>query len=386
MYHPKRKRLGAIFIIFFVVDLEADEVKLLGKPTFRDVEVVDFKDGSLVFEGVSRQTLRKPISQIEWFTIDRYPALTNAEQLAAANEWPSAVRSYELAMDRLAEPWLRDWIQLRILRALDGTGAYDDAVSRYIELLSQREDRDVLPPPRNAGPPNSPVNANARLILATALEEPLKNRVRGQLESLLLELVLIDTETQIPRQLKVPEDLLPDRDREGASADANPKKKKRRRYGLLPEYATAAPVTKLPAETILLESIQREVDAGDVEGASVAMSDIRPFLHEHDVPRADVLLARMHLARREFAAALEVLARLTGSTEPHDFRCDALYYSGLAALRLERADLAVEYLTQLRENRTCEGVWADLATQLLAEANQRSKAATGPVDASRDGV
>lgn len=373
MYPRSCKRLAAIFAVFCAATLPADEVKLRKKPVFRGVAILDFRDGDLIFRGVSRQTLRKPIAQVEWFTIDRYPALTNAEQLAAANEWPSAVRSYQLAMDNLVEPWLRDWIQLRILRALDGTGAYDQAVSRYIELLSARDESVSLPPPRNPGPPGSRVNANARLILTTALDEPLKNRVRGQLESLLLELVMLDPEMDIPRQLKVPDDLLPDRDRE-ASADGTKskkkKKKKRRRYGLLPEYATAAPVTKLPAGTPLLPRIQRDLDAGETDRAAEELQEVRPFLHTDDEPRADFLQARIHIAERDYASAFELLSQLAELPRTSEFRCDALYYAGLTATRLERFDVAIDYLDTLADDGSCDEIWTDLAQQVRDEVKK----------------
>ncbi|MEW6253844.1 MAG: hypothetical protein AB1716_24625, partial [Planctomycetota bacterium] len=156
----------------------------------------------VVFRGLSGQYLVKPLGEVEWLAMDRYPRLTVPEQAAARGEWVAAADGYSAALAEVREAWLRELVGLRLLRAADLAGRFDEAVATFLRLLES--DPDVRPPV-HPGPAGSDVNRRARTALEGAARHaaaPAAERVRG----LLLELLIYEDVQPLPPELAAPID------------------------------------------------------------------------------------------------------------------------------------------------------------------------------------
>ncbi|MFQ5805705.1 MAG: tol-pal system YbgF family protein [Phycisphaerae bacterium] len=143
--------LGVFFTFLLTAGFTwADAVVLKGRPPFRNVRIIDFKHGRLVFRGVSKEVLRKPLNEVARFKIDRSPILTGAEALAQTNAQESPA-AYRRALTKAADPWLRDLIRVRLLEACDRAGRFDEAVALYTELLRGQTVPANSPAPRHPG-------------------------------------------------------------------------------------------------------------------------------------------------------------------------------------------------------------------------------------------
>ncbi|MDX2198447.1 MAG: hypothetical protein SF069_05680 [Phycisphaerae bacterium] len=290
---------GAIFAPSAVV--LADSVKLLDRPVFENVAVEGFRDGKLHFRGVSGQLLKKPLAQVEWFTADNVPELTEAERAIAGGRAADAIPLLVSAVKEDSEPWLKDWVQLRLLRAFDAAGRFDEAVAQYVELLRSGAADERVAPPRVAGPPESAMNAAARRILKGALDDPKIGAAQMTARGFLLEIALLDDASDQITEIR------------GDATAAESKRRQKPRYGLLPEQSEARPKSRfgLPPNSFLLSYAARVL-----EPLPSAEEKRPPTPTEEDLARALRVLsnARSHLADADGELATLLIGRLRGAT------------------------------------------------------------------------
>ena len=361
----------ALFSVLAFGPAFADSVKLRGKPVFQNVEVQTFRDGRLEFRGVSGQVLRKPLDQIEWFTMEAFPEFAAAEELAGAGRWAEAVPEFVLAADRTEEAWLRAWIQIRLLQALDRAGRFPEAVGQYLSLLASGSRHAGVTPPRFAGPAGSEENRKARDLLAGAIRDPAYGPVHDLLRGFLLELVILDCEEPVPAVLDLPDEVLPDRARAaGARPRAAPARPK---YGLLPDRVALGRLPRLPENSFVLSHVASLIEdaaqpdpvigaaekpagcIGDLAAALRRLEEALPFVADADVAIAALIEGRLEIQLGDYAAAIDSLARVGGKAGADPaVACEALYYSGLAQERAGRLEMATSFYREAADRRDCD--------------------------------
>lgn len=313
----------------------ADTVKLRNKPEFRHVRVTGFRDGKLVFRGVSQQYLRKPLADVEWLEIERLPALGDAERAAAIGRWNIATTRYETAQQLADDEWLQRFVRVRLLWAYDAAGRFDLAVELYIETLSLHPADLAQLVPTNPGPPGSHANRRARAALEAAASAPAAPGTLERARELLLQLLIYEEVTSLPFP-PAPSDHLPPDPR--APAD-DP-------LGLLPPAPATSPSRNeaqsviLPADSFLLSAASHALDRGDLRRARYLVDAARPFVAADQTRPWQFIDARCQLGAGQFAAAAASLLDLAENDPDPGRSAAALYYVGLAHERMSRPDVA----------------------------------------------
>ena len=317
----------------------ADTVKLANKPAFRNVVVTDFRDLRLVFRGVSRQYLHKPLDEVEWLTIDGRSDFNSAEQAAATEAWTAAVAHYESALSAADAPWLQSLIRVRFLGASQRAGRFDRAVALYVGLLNS----GILLPPRytpaNPGPIGSDINRRARTTLETALAASPAPVVREALRTLQLELLLFEDVDPLPADLIVATTAT----RPTASRPSH-----RRPVGILPEPeddappppARATPPPTLHAESLVLKAARAAADSRDFRRAARLLERGLAFVATSDRGPWRLLFGRCRIELGDYAPAAADLLDLAETESDPARSAEALYYVAQAHERMGRGDVA----------------------------------------------
>jgi tetratricopeptide (TPR) repeat protein len=340
-----------LFLLVHAGDAGADTVKLRGKPAFRNVQVVGLRDGRLVFKGVSRQHLRKPLAQIEWVEVDRVATLGPAERARAAERWAVAVRAYRQALEEIREPGLTGFARLRLLECCDRGGLFDEAVALYVELVRQDATLASEYTPRCPGRPGSPTNDAARGHLEAALALTRSATAASLWRNLLLEIVLYEEADDWPAALA--EGGPPGGDQAGPtpasrSVEASPSS--------APTAPSASRPLRLPADSLPLTAARAALAAGDTQRAHRLLERSLPFVDPADRGPWKLLLGRCRMELGRYAQAAAELAELAETDADPARAAEALYYLGLAHERMGRPEVAIRLYRELlaRENLPAE--------------------------------
>jgi hypothetical protein len=319
--NPYRNLCGLAAFLLLLGRSAGDVVKLVGKPEFRHVAITDLRQGKLVFRGVSRQFLSKPLAEIEWFAINDRPALTAAEEAAARGEWGLAADEYSRTLADASPAWMRQLARLRLLRALDESGQFDRAVGVYIELV---RGGTPIPPgcaPKRPGSAGAEVNRAAR----TALDDALRDR-RARLDDPL-------------RRLRFEIQLFEDATAPASDAAAS-------------RPAVRGNETVLPGIALTPDSLVFEAARGalrDRENDRALRLLEAGILRVPIAERASlrILLGRARIERGQFAEAADDLMALAEPPADPAIIAEARYYVGLAHERMQRGDVAESMYRQV---------------------------------------
>ncbi|MFH1748645.1 MAG: hypothetical protein ABIG44_16545 [Planctomycetota bacterium] len=341
-----------------VVDLAcADIVKLHNKPPFHHVHISDFRAGRVVFRGVSKQYLRKPLDQIEWLKLDACPALGVAERAAAAGQYNLAVTAYRQALNQATQPWLSDLIRYRLLTTCDRSARFTEAVEIYVDLLNRQGDTTLLPSPRNPEPPGSAGNAQALDIVQTTLAATESAPVRRRLLILALELRLYENSDNIPITSSP----------SGPSATSAPVRSPL--LGLpLPTRKSAR--LKLPGDSFLITAARNALDTNDNQRARSLIERAWPYIDTAEQNPWRLVLGRAKLAAGDAAQASVDLLALSETAADPVVATTALYYLGAAHEQMNQVDTAIQlYHEVLRHPETSDSI-RHLAGEALARLGE----------------
>lgn len=349
----------------------ADVVHLHDREPLRNVRITDLRDGRLVFRGVSREFLRKPVDAVAAIEVDDLPGVGLAESAAADGDWPTAIAKYEQALAGATAPWLRDYLRFRLARACDRTGRFDAAVEHYLAVLASSAALAERCAPRNPGPPGGPANRAALQRLRDA--RPLASSPAAR--ALFVQIALLeggdvlrsiedsaggnsgvaaaDGSPPAPPASQPGLGLLPPTSAPAATTPpANP--------GLRPAAPPLAPVV-LPADSFLLDVIDRWLDAGEAQPADDLLRRALAYVPLRNRAPWRLRLARVRIERGEpAAAAADLMALAEPPTDPA-VAAEALYHVGLAHERLGQPDVA-------------EGVYRDVCGRAGCPAWLRARA------------
>ncbi len=375
------KSAQRLLYVFFSLVLPAastpaDTVVLKGKPPFRNVHIVDFEHGRLVFRGVSEELLRKPLSDVVRFKMDRNPMLSNAEALAGSDA-EIAITAYRQALADAAEPWLRDLIRVRLLGACDRVGRFDEAVALYAEVL---QDQPLLAEghaPRRPAAPGSAENQNARRHLLAATESNRSRAALTALRTLTLELLLFDGIEPLPPEFTPPASgPVASRPAQPVAA-SQPGNEPPPLFGPPGKRAGAAPAfpgdereqtsgaLRLPEDSFVLTGAQEAFQAADALRAARLLERAMPYLAEEESHAWRLLLGRCRIELGQIARAADELLALTEFTSNHRLAAEALYYVGVAHERMDRADVATRLYGELLQQADAPAEVRRLAQQGL---------------------
>lgn len=326
----------------------ADTVTLAGRPPFRNVQVVGFRDSVLVFRGAAGELLRIPLAEVSRIEMDGLARFSAAERLAAAAEWQEAAAIY-LEDAENAEGWRRALILTRALPVLDRAGDFESAVKVYIDLSQLQSPQAVGYSLKNIGPKGSQQNAAARLRLGGAVRTVTSTQVASELRRLHEEIAIIDDVAEPEPQI--------------TGQDDGPAILSRRQSARKPPV-TAKPV--LRAASVVFEVARKHLDAGDFVEAKRILDRAIPLLEasERGNWRVKLLLERCRIETGEPAAAAAELLAIAESAEP-DTAVEALYYAAVAHARFGRTDVSIGVLRRLSDDPRCgPALYQRIAAQL----------------------
>ncbi len=334
------RRLVFLIILTTAVNpTRADTVKLRGKPAFHNVQIRGLRDGKLIFRGVSRETLRKPVAQIEWLAITGCPRLNQAEQAAYRGAWVTACADYEYVLQATDVPWVRQWAQRRLVIGYDGLGQFDLAVEQYSALLADGAGHATVSP----GRPSARGSVQNRRAIELLSEQQHSGSLAKPSRELLLQLLIFEDVT--------PDILVRRREPHPESQPKSPDEVPS--LGILPP-ATAPAIppaqprvrTYLPADTFLLAAVDDALAEDNATRAGRLVNSSLPFVSPADEPRWRFRQARVWLENGRHAEAGAALLDVHDQLSPAS-RAWALYYVGLAHERMGRNDVALRYYQDL---------------------------------------
>lgn len=293
--------------------VRADTVKLHAKPAFQNVQVTDFRRGRLIFRGVSRQYLRKPLEQIEWVAIDGLTSLSLAEQRIALGRWNEAIGHYETALGSAPQPWQRKFILIRLIAACDRAGEFARAVGHYIKLVQARPAVAAKYGPRHPPTTRSGENADARRKIELAIETGRSTTAREVLRTFLLELMIHERDPRVVELFPPPR----------------------------PNALIRILPATLPETSFLLETAGRSLESGEHARVVAVMEQALPYVRDEKAGPWRLLLARGRVAGGEVKAALPDLISLAERHPDRALAAEALYYLGWAYEKSQRAEAAI---------------------------------------------
>lgn len=311
----------AIALLPLLAIARADEVKLFGKPLFRNVVVTAFEDGRLVFRGISGESIRKPLPQIEWVRSEAAPTLSAAETALQAGNGPAAVDKLRAARQSPIA-WERELAELRLIQALDQTGDFVAAVRQFIQVARDKPLVAETLYPKNFGAFQSAENRLALRELLDARSAKPTGPTDAVLARLQLQISLIEDIDPLPHDLQ-PKPSGPARPATG-----------RRLFGDAAPSPSAQGVT-LGADAALFRVARAAARAGELVRAA--------RLYERGLEFVDPADPGIEALRREQVAAAQQPPRQpanagTNSAPPGDalLAARALYDVALAHERLNR--------------------------------------------------
>ncbi len=356
----------------------ADTVKLNGRPPFRKVTVTDFRDGRLVFRGISRQLLRKPLKVVLWVQIDGQPALNRAEQAAAGGDWHVANAAYQEALDAAAAGWLRDLISVRLSRVSERGGRFDGAVRLYLKTLAEQPTLAAQCRPRSPGAPGSPANRQARQALMAFLGDSPPPAAVSAARTLLLELLLYDGVEPLPEELRPLESSENATTRPAPAADRTP-------LGILPDDDPAPATTRraqlpptLAADSLVLAAARAALHDGNPGRAERLVDRGLPYVKPGERGPWRIVLGRCRIADGQLVLAADDLLALSADAREQATAPLALYYAGLAHERMGRTDVAQSLYAELLERDNLANEVQTLARAGLARIATDAAGGTPP--------
>lgn len=344
----------------------ADIVTLTQRPPFQDVTILDYRDGYLVFRGVSQQVLRKRITELAWLEAPGQPALTEAERLARTGDWRGAVAAYRHVGED-APAWVRTLTQVRLMQALDEAGDFGEAVEVYVMLRTSGQKLPAGAHPYHPGPPGSEVNEKARAALQRGLRRTERD-ARRDLEAFTFELSLADSVPLEPIEA-AHQTSQPSKDAAGHAAaplglfppePAQPARTPEPEIiGLFPAtgpadteggaraiYRPATPVT-LGADALVLVVARDRLAQGHAASALQLLEKALPYVAGDDRGPYTLLAGRCLI---EVGRAPEAISRLmalaTRQSAPSE-SAFALYYAAVAHERLRQPEVAIGLYQEL---------------------------------------
>lgn len=380
------RQFSAILALLVTTAATADIVKLKDKPPFRSVTITDFRDQRLVFRGVSREYLRKPLSEVAWIAVDGRADLNRAEQLRAEREWAEAADYYRRILDGSQEGWALKFARVRLLEASRQMAKFDQAVDTWIAVISANPSEIESYDPGPPGERGSAQNRRARTLLETASESAESPRVVQALRTLLLELLLYEDVTPLPPAFAAsPATTRPATATQPASESG---------LGILslpdgggrevrPERAPPAderlPI-RLDDRSLVLEAAECALGQDDVARAERLVERGLPFVDPHQRVPWLIVANRCRIARGAPANAAAELMRITHESNDPAHAAQALYYVGVAHEELGRPDVARDIYRDLLED-----VGADerLRARARAGLDRTTSATTQPTDEAK---
>lgn len=335
----------------------ADIVKLNGRPAFQNVTISDFRRGMLVFRGVSGETLRKPLTEVDWIAVDDQEALNTAEEAAARGFWPGAVEFYRAALASGGDDWRETLVRVRLMAALDRAGQFDLAVQEFVEL-AHRDPHSAAFAPSRPAPPGSAINRAARETLAAAARQATAEAARIALQTRLLELLIYDNERTLPAEFvpavsrspaatfDTPDEAAP----VSQPADRPPVAEGRRLFGDRPSRRLTRAVVNVTRDSLLLAAAREAVEAGDAGRAVRLLRRGMPYVNPDDLATWRFELSRALIEAGEPLAAADDLLRLLGESPPDELAAEIRYHLGLAHERMGRLDIARRYYAELSDD------------------------------------
>ncbi len=146
---PAFRRLASLVALMAMVLMsqaaKADAIKL-GNLWIENVTVDTF-DGNELHYLVNGSPNKQYLSKIDGFKLAAYPQLEDAEKALKAGNAKEVLASLKTVRSRAKEPWLRLWLDARLVPLMDREGEPMGAVNTFISLVESRAAQSFLEDP-----------------------------------------------------------------------------------------------------------------------------------------------------------------------------------------------------------------------------------------------
>lgn len=151
----------------------ADEIKVgaAGEPgiTYSNIRVTRIRNGELYFFTAGGEQSAS-VDRIQSLKLTKYPDYAKADDLLNNKNYADAATLLDQLADKVTEDWLKTLVMAKLVFALDRSGQFDKAMTRYLQLV-QLDASDYIV---NLVPQNLPTDADARKAAAAKLADELK--------------------------------------------------------------------------------------------------------------------------------------------------------------------------------------------------------------------
>ncbi|GMU81894.1 MAG: hypothetical protein AMXMBFR47_17650 [Planctomycetota bacterium] len=347
-----------ISAIFLAIPLQADTVKLTGRPAFENVRILDFRAGRLQFRGVSGEVLRKPLSEIEWLAADAAPELSEGERLRARREPAAALDRYRVCARK--SDWTGAVALRRQIDCAGSVGKTDVAVDGLFRLLELEPEFEPHLARIGLGEVGSAANGAALKRLRTS-----NLRGNDRLIGLRLELTILESPDTVGSDFRAPAGA--DSAGDGAG-NGDDRLFARSRVRLGGQY--------LPCDGHLRTALRALAESGKAGDARVRYEAARPFVAADCAAGWNLLDARLLIDEGRAAEAADRLVTLRTAGGDAEIEAEIAYSLGLAHERLGQTVLAAELYRELAAREQTPETWKRRALTAL----ERAAPATRPAN------
>ncbi len=190
-----RKVIATIAVLVLLCSPSlGDEVKVRDRHVYKEVRIFRVKDCEVTFLFSTKQTITKPLSELEYVRIDGQSWFNKAEKLLLKGEFSEALKAYDLAEETAPRKWMKELIRLRRLQVMDQCGMIEQAVLLWLEIVKENgaSKNSLTLRPSKLGPKGSNQNSKVIAILEVEFKKSGSTALKTAIETLLLDLYKVE--------------------------------------------------------------------------------------------------------------------------------------------------------------------------------------------------
>lgn len=178
-------RLAIVALVLIgAVSAQADQIKVgpPGSPgiVYNNIRVTSIREGLLYFvtAGGEQSALVENIQELK---LSKYPDYEKADALLNQKDYAGAARTLDKLADSVNEDWLKTLVMAKLVFALDRSGQFSKAMTRYLQLIQLDLSDFVI----NLVPQQLPTDVKVRAEAAKQLQQDMQFVAEPKVRNLL---------------------------------------------------------------------------------------------------------------------------------------------------------------------------------------------------------
>jgi tetratricopeptide (TPR) repeat protein len=126
--------LSSVLLLLLALPATADSLRLSGS-WINNVTVRDIVNGEIVFLNAGGTVVKTPVTELDGIRMDSYPELAQGEGMVTRKASAEAYKAFAaLAKKGVKEPWLKVWIDFRLLTLADKLNQPVDSTEAFLRI------------------------------------------------------------------------------------------------------------------------------------------------------------------------------------------------------------------------------------------------------------